>query len=71
MLPAIAAVVLGRASILGRRGSYLGAAAGMILITLLQSILSVVQKPEAGRQITYGVVICAMLLLHGREARAR
>jgi hypothetical protein len=27
--------------------------------------------PEAGRQIIYGVVIIAMLLLYGRESRAR
>ena len=48
------------------RGSYLGTVAGVILITLLQSILSVMQMPEAGRQIIYGVVIVAMLLLYGR-----
>jgi ribose transport system permease protein len=71
LLPAIAAVVLGGASILGGRGSYLGTVAGVILITLLQSILSVVQMPEAGRQITYGIVIVAMLLLYGREGRSR
>jgi ribose transport system permease protein len=71
LLPAIAAVVLGGASILGGRGSYLGTIAGVILITLLQSILSVVQMPEAGRQIIYGVVIIAMLLLYGREGKAR
>src|ERR1700691_1776247 len=71
LLPAIPAVVLGGASILGGRGSYLGTIAGVILITLLQSILSVIQMSEAGRQITYGVVIIAMLLLYGREGRAR
>ena len=71
LLPAIAAVVLGGASILGGRGNYLGTVAGVILITLLQSILSVVQMPEAGRQIIYGIVIVAMLLLYGREGRAR
>jgi ribose transport system permease protein len=49
----------------------LAAIAGVILITLLQSILSVVPMPEAGRQITYGVVVIAMLLLYGREGRAR
>jgi ribose transport system permease protein len=66
LLPAIASVVLGGTSILGGRGSYLGTVAGVILITLLQSILSVMQMPEAGRQIIYGVVIVAMLLLYGR-----
>ena len=38
-----------------------------VLITLLQSILSVVQMPEDGRQIIYGIVIIAMLLLYGSE----
>jgi ribose transport system permease protein len=71
LLPSIAAVVLGGASILGGRGSYIGTVAGVILITLLQSILSVIQMEEAGRQIIYGVVIIAMLLLYGRERRAR
>ena len=71
LLPAIAAVVLGGASILGGRGSYIGTVAGVILITLLQSILSVVQIEEAGRQVIYGAVIVAMLLLYGRERAAR
>jgi ribose transport system permease protein len=71
LLPSIAAVVLGGASILGGRGSYLGTIAGVILITLLQSILSVMQMPEAGRQIIYGSVIAVMLLLYGREKRQR
>ena len=67
LLPAIAAVVLGGTSILGGRGSYLGTIAGAILITLLQSILSVMQIAEFGRQIIYGVIIIVMLLLYGRE----
>ncbi|HEY1942218.1 MAG TPA: ABC transporter permease [Roseiarcus sp.] len=71
LLPAIAAVVLGGTSILGGRGSYYGTVAGAILITLLQSILSVMQMPEFGRQIVYGVVIVLMLLLYGRERAVR
>lgn len=43
--------------------------AGALLITLLQSILSVAQVPEAGQQITYGVVSLAMLL-YGRSKPA-
>lgn len=66
LLPAIAAVVLGGANILGGRGSYLGTVAGVVLVTLLQSILSIVQMPEAGRQVIYGAVIIAMLLAYGR-----
>ena len=71
LLPAIAAVVLGGTSILGGRGSYLGTVAGVILITLLQSILSVMQMEEFGRHVTYGVVIIAMLLIYGRGSVTR
>jgi len=69
LLPAIAAVVLGGTHILGGRGSYLGTVAGVILISLLASILSVMQMPEAGRQIIYGCVIVGMLLVYGRGQR--
>ncbi|MDQ0473476.1 ABC transporter permease [Labrys wisconsinensis] len=71
LLPSIAAVVLGGTSILGGRGSYLGTVAGVILITLLQSILSVMQIEEFGRQVIYGLVIIVMLLLYGRERLVR
>ena len=69
LLPAIAAVVLGGTSILGGRGNYIGTVAGVILITLLQSILSVMQMEEFGRHVIYGVVIIAMLLVYGRGKR--
>jgi ribose transport system permease protein len=36
---------------------------------LLQSILSVMQIPEYGRHVIYGVVIVAMLLVYGRARR--
>lgn len=69
LLPAVAAVVLGGTNILGGRGSYLGTVAGVILITLLQSILSVMQIDEAGRQLIYGAVIILMLLIYGRQQK--
>jgi ribose transport system permease protein len=83
LLPAIAAVVLGGANVLGGKGTYLGTVAGVILITLLQSILSVVQpqlifarlgltvSAEAVRQIAFGFVIIGMLLLYGRNKAIR
>jgi ribose transport system permease protein len=69
LLPAIAAVVLGGTSILGGRGTYLGTVAGVILITLLESILSVVQIPDSARQIIYGAMIIVMMLVYGRDRR--
>jgi ribose transport system permease protein len=66
LLPAIAAVVIGGTNILGGRGRYLGTLVGVILIVLLNSVLSIMQMPEAGRQIIYGGVIILMLLVYGR-----
>ena len=83
LLPTIAAIVLGGTNVLGGRGSYIGTVAGVILITLLQSILSVLQPQlffadlgfkmpaEVFRQIVFGVVIITMLLLYGRERLQR
>jgi ribose transport system permease protein len=69
LLPAITAVVLGGTNILGGRGSYLGTVVGVVLITLLQSILSVIQIQDMVRQIIYGGIIIVMLLIYGRGRR--
>ncbi|MBN9010922.1 MAG: hypothetical protein J0H63_12640, partial [Rhizobiales bacterium] len=71
LLPSIAAVVIGGTNILGGSGKLSGTVMGTILIVLLQSVLSVMQMPEAGRQIIYGIVIIAMLLAYGRGSRLR
>ncbi len=71
LMSAVAAVVIGGTNIMGGRGTYLGTVLGTILITLLQSVLSVMQMPDAGRQIIYGGVIIAMLLLYGRQERQK
>ncbi|MXN63961.1 ABC transporter permease [Stappia sp. GBMRC 2046] len=69
LLPAIAAVVLGGTHILGGKGRYTGTLIGVVLIVLLNSVLSIMQMPEAGRQIIYGSVIITMLLVYGRNQR--
>jgi ribose transport system permease protein len=70
VLPAIAAVVIGGTNILGGSGRYLGTVVGVILIVLLNSVLSIMEMPEAGRQVIYGSVIIGMLLVYGRGAKA-
>jgi ribose transport system permease protein len=67
MMSAVAAVVIGGTNVMGGRGTYLGTVLGTILIVLLQSVLSVMQMPDAGRQIIYGGIIISMLLVYGRE----
>jgi ribose transport system permease protein len=69
LLPAIAAVVLGGTRILGGSGRYAGTVVGVVLIVLLNSVLSIMQMPEAGRQVIYGTVIVGMLLVYGRNER--
>jgi ribose transport system permease protein len=49
-IPALAAVVIGGTSMSGGRGSYFGTITGVIFITFLTSLLSVLQIPEAGRK---------------------
>lgn len=63
LLPTIAAVVIGGTSILGGRGSLLGTVGGVLFITLLTSILSVMQISDAWRNIIFGLIIISMLLL--------
>ena len=69
LLPAIAAVVIGGTHILGGRGRYVGTLIGVTLIVLLNSVLSIMQMPEAGRQVIYGSVIILMLLVYGRGGK--
>jgi ribose transport system permease protein len=71
MLPVITAVVIGGTSIMGGQGGYGGTIAGAIFITLLSSILSVLQMPEAFRQIVFGAIILAMLLIRGYKRSYR
>ncbi|HEX2944142.1 MAG TPA: ABC transporter permease [Rhodopila sp.] len=69
LFQSIAAVVIGGVSILGGRGSYLGAAAGAVSLTALVSVLLALNMPEYGRSIIYGIVILVLLLLYGREQK--
>lgn len=63
LLPALAVVMLGGTHLLGGHGSYVGTVADVIPITLLKSIISVVQIEEAGRQLIFSAVIFIMLLI--------
>jgi ribose transport system permease protein len=71
MLPVLTAVVIGGTSILGGKGSYAGTVVGALFITLLSSILSVLQMPEAFRQIVFGLIILSMLLIRRFERNNR
>lgn len=69
LFQSIAAVVIGGVAILGGRGHYAGVVAGTISLVALVSVLLAMNMPNYGRSIIYGVIILALLLLYGREAR--
>ncbi|CUI85759.1 ABC transporter permease [Cognatishimia activa] len=69
LLPTIAAVVIGGTSILGGRGGLFGSIGGALFITILNSILSVMQISDAWRSIVFGVIILAMLLFQTLRKR--
>lgn len=69
LLTSIAAVVLGGTSILGGRGTYAGTIPGAILLVTTTALITVVNASPGWRSIMFGMLILALLLISGREAR--
>lgn len=67
----ITAVVIGGTSLMGGKGSYLGTIAGAILLVLMESILTLVRVPEAGRRIATGLIILIMITIYFRKSSRR
>lgn len=63
----IATVVIGGTSITGGKGGYLGTIAGAILFILLESILTIVNIPEAGRRIANGAIILILINIYYKQ----
>jgi len=62
LLPSIAAVVVGGASVAGGRGLYLGTLAGAILLNTLDTSISALGLSQGWRSILGGLVIAVALL---------
>ena len=54
MLPSVAAAVIGGTSIFGGRGGYAGTILGALILTVLATLLTVLQMPEGARRILFG-----------------
>lgn len=63
LLPSIAAVVVGGASVAGGRGLYFGTFAGALLLNTLSTSISALGLSQGWRSILEGTVIAAALLL--------
>ncbi|WP_150954585.1 ABC transporter permease [Microbacterium testaceum] len=65
LLSSIAVVALGGASFSGGRGHFLGTVGAALLLSLLTSLLTTFQLPEAVRQIVLGAVILLAVIAGG------
>jgi ribose transport system permease protein len=66
LLPSVAAAVIGGTSIFGGRGGYTGSIVGALILTVLASLLTVMDAPGAVRQILYGAIILAVAAAYTR-----
>ena len=66
LLPSIAAAVIGGTSIFGGRGSYSGTIVGALILTILGTLLTLLQMPEGARRILFGLIILAVTAVHVR-----
>jgi ribose transport system permease protein len=68
LLIPIAAVVLGGTSLSGGSGGYLGTFIGSIIVVVLDAVLASIQVSQGLRQVFFGLIILAMMLLFGRRS---
>ena len=66
LLPSVAAVIIGGTSIFGGRGGYSGTIIGALILTVLNSILTLLDAPEPIRQILYGAIILLLAAAYTR-----
>ena len=67
----IAAVVIGGVSLVGGKGTYLGAALGALMMTVLAGVLTVIQIPQGARDLLKGLILLSILLVYARSPRLR
>ncbi len=66
LLPSVAAAVIGGTSIFGGRGSYSGTIVGALILTVLGTMLTLLQMPEGGRRILFGLIILSLTAIYLR-----
>ena len=66
VLPSVAAAVIGGTSIMGGRGGYGGTILGVLILTVISSLLSSLGYPEAVRQVLFGAIIVAVAAAYTR-----
>jgi ribose transport system permease protein len=68
LLPSVAAVVIGGTSIFGGLGGYSGTILGALILTVLDSLLVILNASAATRQIIYGLIVLSLAAIYARIA---
>ena len=71
LLPSVAAAVVGGTSIFGGRGGYAGTIIGALILTVLTTLLTIVQMPEGARRICYGLIVLGVTAAYLRIVEER
>ena len=71
VLPSVAAAVIGGTSIFGGRGGYAGTILGALILTVLATLLTVLQMPEGARRILFGGLILVVTAAYLRIVEDR
>jgi ribose transport system permease protein len=66
LLPSVAAVIIGGTSIFGGRGGYAGTIVGALMLTVLTSLLTLLDVIEPLKQILYGAIILILAAVYAR-----
>jgi len=70
LLPSVAAVVIGGTSIFGGLGGYAGTILGALILTVLDSLLTILNASQAVRQVLYGLIVLALAAIYARATAA-
>ena len=57
LLPSVAAAVIGGTSIFGGRGGYTGTIVGALILTVMTTLLTILQMPEGARRMLFGLIV--------------
>jgi ribose transport system permease protein len=66
LLQSVAAVVIGGTSIFGGSGGYSGTILGALILTVLGSLLTILNASAATQQILYGLIVLALASIYAR-----
>ena len=70
-MTSIVSVVVGGTLLVGGKGSYIGTAAGALLMVVLSNFLAVLDLPQALRDLITGIVLIVLLVAYNREKPVR